>query len=115
MTDLRTILLQISDAYESELAVKKGRSLARIATIVLNRGSFFDSLRKGATCNLDSFRKIIEWFASPPNWPGGVVPDAVMARLALPIYGARLGDVADQAGADASLLSTVAYSLGEAA
>lgn len=86
MLNLREILTSLADAYELEVAKHGGRSLARISTIVVNRGSFFSSLRSGKTCTLGSFEAIIEWFASADNWPAREIPASALKALnSLPI------------------------------
>jgi len=81
MIDLRESLLHIAAIYEMETNAHGGRSLARIATIVLNRGAFFDRLRTGKTCTLNSFEAAISWFEDPQNWPDGSIPDLAKRRL----------------------------------
>jgi hypothetical protein len=54
-----------------------GRSLARISTIVVNRGSFFSSIRTGKTCTVASFDLLLEYFADPANWPRDIPSAAV--------------------------------------
>lgn len=58
-----------------------GRSAARLATIVLNRGHFFDALRRGGDCGTDTFTKFLHFFRDAANWPDGVVPPDAAALL----------------------------------
>lgn len=82
MTNLRDTLLSVADAYTDELASHGGKSLARISTIVLNQGRFFQRLRDGKTCTLDSFEAVLLWFALPANWPAGTIPPSAATLLA---------------------------------
>lgn len=81
MINLRTSLLALADAYSGEVDAHGGKSLARVSTIVLNQGGFFQRLRDGKTCTLDSFEAILRWFSSAENWPRGLIPDAAAALL----------------------------------
>ncbi|WP_054731609.1 hypothetical protein [Sphingopyxis macrogoltabida] len=88
MTNLRNALLSVADAYTDEINMHGGKSLARVSTIVLNQGRFFQRLRDGKTCTLDSFEAVLEWFSSPANWPGGTIPPAaadMLAHFATPV------------------------------
>ena len=46
-TGYEASLLRVADAYAAQAAEHGGKSLARVATIVVNRGSFFERLRDG--------------------------------------------------------------------
>lgn len=67
-----------------------GRSLARVGTIVVNRGSFFSSLAQGRTCSIRNADLVLDYLQDPENWPGGLLsPYAAsvleeLQRLALP-------------------------------
>jgi hypothetical protein len=74
-------LLKVADAYAAEAAAHGGKSLARVATIVVNRGSFFDRLRDGAGCSSRSLGRLFDWFRDPSNWPASSIPGG--ARKAL--------------------------------
>jgi len=50
------------------------RSLSRLATIVVNRGHFFDSLQGGGDCGTETFEKFLSFFRNGDNWPAGRVP-----------------------------------------
>ena len=78
-------LLKVADAYAADAAKNGGRSLARIATIVVNRGSFFDRLRDGAGCSSKNLDRLFDWFRDPRNWPSSEV--AADARSALASVG----------------------------
>lgn len=70
--DYRTELLTLVGEY-SRLT---GRSPARVATIIQNQGVFFDRIRGGASCTVDTYLKVKGWFAD--HWPDGAPwPDGV--------------------------------------
>ena len=73
-------LIRIADAYEREAQLHGGRSLARISTIVVNRGSFFTSIRAGKTCTVASFDLLLGYFGEAANWPRSI-PIAAIAEL----------------------------------
>ncbi len=59
-------------------ATANDRSVARLATIVLNRGHFFETLRNGGDCGTETFEKFLSFFRDGANWPDQRVPqDAV--------------------------------------
>lgn len=82
MINLRDALLAIASSYENEVSAHGGRSLARIATIVVNRGAFFERLRAGKTCTLETFQALICWFALADNWPGNSIPVHTIGLMA---------------------------------
>ena len=73
-------LRKIAEAYEAEVSLHGGKSLARVATIVVSSGAFFRRLREGKpflTRNLD---KLALYFRNPANWPSMTIPhEAVLA------------------------------------
>lgn len=75
-------LLTVADAYAAQVAEHGGKSLARVATIVVNRGSFFERLRDGAGCSSRSLGRLFEWFRDPANWPANDIGDDARAALA---------------------------------
>lgn len=88
---LESILLTVADTYAAVAAANGGKSLARVATIVVNRGSFFEPLRRGQTCSVRNFEKLVAYFREPANWPGETIP--AKASIAL----AGIGRPVDQA------------------
>lgn len=42
---------------------RTGLSIARISTIVMNDGKFFDKLKAGKSCTIDTYEKVMAWFA----------------------------------------------------
>jgi hypothetical protein len=86
-------LLAIADVYAAHAAENGGRSLARIATIVVNRGSFFERLRDGGGCSTRNLDKLTDWFRNASNWPGDEIPAAAVDAL-ISIGRAPLANVA---------------------
>lgn len=64
----------IADVYEAEVARCGGKSLARVATIVVSSGAFFNRLRADKTFSVANLDKFATWFREPTNWPAGSVP-----------------------------------------
>jgi hypothetical protein len=94
----------VAATYEARVRQCGGKSLARVATIVVNSGSFFNRLQAGKGCSVQNFGRFASWFRSAANWPDGFIPhDAVAALtsigrpplrdLTLDVY--RSGDVED--------------------
>lgn len=77
-----TALLKVADAYAAEVAAHGGPSLARVATIVVNRGSFFDRLRGGGGCSSRNLDRMFEWFRTPDNWPANDISSDAASALA---------------------------------
>lgn len=75
-------LLTIARSYSAAVAEHGGKSISRVATIVANRGSFFDAIESGATCTVRNFEMFALYFADPENWPNKVVPADAAAALA---------------------------------
>ncbi len=67
-------LLIVARAYAAAVDGGRGKSLARIATIVANRGSFFDALERGSTLTARNLHAFAAYFRDPANWPDGAVP-----------------------------------------
>ena len=81
MLSFRDHLLTVAAEYDRCAAKSRGRSLARIATVVVNRGSFFDSLEKGADCSLRNFERFVHFFSDAENWPSGHIPVEALSAL----------------------------------
>ena len=81
MASYEQSLLQLARIYSaSVLALGSGRSLARVVTVVVNRGSFFHRLEGGTTCSVRNLEKFADYFRNPENWPEGhIPPDAINA------------------------------------
>lgn len=75
-------LLAIADLYEDAVERLGGRSLARVATVVVNRGSFFTALRRGSTCSLQNYDRLMDCFADPETWPESNIPPSANEILA---------------------------------
>lgn len=74
-------LRTVADAYESEVSAYGGKSLARVATIVVSRGTFFQSLRDGKPFLVHNLDRLASWFRDPQNWPCLQVPDTAANAL----------------------------------
>ncbi|UZW54946.1 hypothetical protein NUH86_15945 [Sphingobium sp. JS3065] len=88
MSTFEQSLLAVSRIYVRAVAARGGKSLARVATIVVNHGSFFDRLERGATCTVRNLDKFAAYFSDAANWPEGVVPDDaadVLAGIGRPV------------------------------
>jgi hypothetical protein len=75
-------LRTVAESYEAMAASYGGRSLSRIATIVVNSGSFFDRLKAGKTFSVHNLERFAAWFRDPINWPDGFIPQDAVAALA---------------------------------
>ena len=97
-------LLELGREYETSAKRLKGRSLARVATIVANRGSFFDALESGSTCSLRNFARFVDFFQDRTNWPGEHIPPKAVALLTTivrdPSDGLPAGDLPNVATGD---------------
>ena len=58
-----------------------GRSLSRLATIVINRGHFFVSLESDGKLTTDTFEKFLRFFRDGANWPDGCIPQGAADLL----------------------------------
>ena len=77
-------LRTIADCYEAEVACWGGRSLSRIATIVLSSGTFFERVRQGKTFTVANLEKMAAWLRDPANWPDASIPhDAALALTSM--------------------------------
>jgi hypothetical protein len=56
-------------ALVSAFAAATGRSEARIANLAGRDSRFFQRMREGKTCHVDTLHRVIEWFRA--NWPAG--------------------------------------------
>lgn len=58
------------------------KSIARLATIVVNRGHFFDSdIDTMSRAGIQTFEKFLRFFRDGGNWEGGVIPAAAVDLL----------------------------------
>lgn len=77
--DYRTQLLALAETY----GAATGRSMARVATLAVNQGAFFDRLRNGSSCSVDTYLAVKAWFAE--NWPADATwPEGVHGAGSLP-------------------------------
>ncbi|MES3099256.1 hypothetical protein [Sphingomonas faeni] len=77
-------LRTIADSYDAEVTRWGGKSLSRVATIVVSSGAFFNRLRDGKTFSVTNLEKFASWFRVPANWPDHTIPrDAVAALISI--------------------------------
>jgi len=76
-----TALRTIADSYDAEVARRGGKSLSRIATIVVSSGAFFNRLRDGKTFSVTNLEKFAAWFRVPANWPDRTIPHVAATAL----------------------------------
>ena len=74
-------LRTVADSYEAEVTRLGGKSLSRVATIVVSSGAFFKRLRDGKTFSVANLEKFAAWFRVPANWPDHVIPHAAAVAL----------------------------------
>ena len=75
-------LRTLAASYEEQVAKLGGKSLSRVATIVVNNGAFFSRLRDGKPFLVHNLEKFAAWFRDPANWPDCVIPDTAERALA---------------------------------
>ncbi|WBO22302.1 hypothetical protein [Sphingomonas abietis] len=75
-------LVLIGRTYSATVVRHGGRSLSRVATILVNQGCFFHRLESGKTCTARNLERVAAHFRVPANWPNGVIPDVAVAALA---------------------------------
>ena len=71
----------IADCYGKAIAVSGGMSLARVATLVVNRGSFFNRLSHDTSFSAKNLDRFAAWFRDEEHWPNRNIPDAATAAL----------------------------------
>ena len=80
--DYRSQILTLASTF----AAATGKSEARIATIAAGSGAFFDRIKDGAGCSVDTYIKVKRWFAAnwpdETPWPQGVDHPAVLPDVA---------------------------------
>lgn len=71
-------LLRMADLWSQA----DGRSIARLATIVVRDGKFFDRIgRVGKDLQTETFEKFLSFFRDGANWPDGRIPQAACDLL----------------------------------
>jgi hypothetical protein len=80
-TPYQNALRMVADSYDAEVARWGGKSLSRVATIVVSSGAFFNRLRNGRTFSVTNLEKFAAWFRVPANWPDHAIPTAAVAAL----------------------------------
>ncbi|WP_336867738.1 hypothetical protein [Sphingomonas sanguinis] len=71
----------IADCYGKSIAVKGGLSLARVATLVVNRGSFFSRLSTDTSFSAKNLDRFAAWFRNDDHWPDRKIPEAAVDAL----------------------------------
>ncbi len=71
----------IAECYGEAIAVSGGLSLARVATLVVNRGSFFNRLSHDTSFSAKNLDRFAAWFRDEEHWPNRSIPDAATAAL----------------------------------
>lgn len=74
-------LRTVADSYDAEVGRWGGKSLSRVATIVVSSGAFFNRLRDGKTFSVTNLEKFAAWFRVPANWPDRSIPHAAASAL----------------------------------
>jgi DNA phosphorothioation-dependent restriction protein DptG len=85
----------IAESYGQAIAVKGGMSLARVATLVVNRGSFFTRLSEDTSFSARNLDRLATWFRNEDHWPDCLIPkDAAEALFSIgrpPLSAAQCG------------------------
>jgi hypothetical protein len=71
----------IAESYSRAIAVNGGMSLARIATLVVNRGSFFNRLSHDTSFSARNLDRLATWFRNEDHWPHNNIPEDAAAAL----------------------------------
>lgn len=74
-------LRTVADSYEAQVAALGGRSLSRVATIVISSGAFFQRLRDGKPFLVHNLERLAGWFRDPANWPDATIPSVAAEAL----------------------------------
>jgi hypothetical protein len=80
-TGYHDALMQTAQAYSAAVATHGGKSLSRVATIVVNRGSFFERLQQDVSFSVRNLERFAEWFRNAENWPRGEIPQNAAEAL----------------------------------
>ncbi len=71
----------IAESYGKAIAVSGGMSLARVATLVVNRGSFFKRLQHDTSFSAKNLDRFATWFRNEDHWPNNSIPEDAAAAL----------------------------------
>lgn len=74
-------LRTLADSYEEQVALLGGKSLSRVATIVVNNGAFFQRLRDGKPFLVHNLERFTAWFRMPQNWPDACISQNAVDAL----------------------------------
>lgn len=109
ITTYEDALRIIADSYGKAIALNGGMSLARVATIVLNRGSFFNRLSSDTSFSARNLDRLATWFRNEDNWPHNNIPrDAAEALFSIgrpPLAAVQCGDDTTRVDCDSQSVS----------
>lgn len=71
----------IAESYGRAIALSGGMSLARVATLVVNRGSFFKRLEHDTSFSAKNLDRFATWFRNEHHWPNNSIPEDAAAAL----------------------------------
>ncbi|WP_267382211.1 MULTISPECIES: hypothetical protein [unclassified Sphingomonas] len=71
----------IAESYGRAIAISGGMSLARVATLVVNRGSFFKRLENDTSFSAKNLDRFAAWFRNEGHWPHNTIPEEAAAAL----------------------------------
>lgn len=74
-------------------ATENGRSLPRLATIVVNDGKLFERLSAGGSCTVATYERLMAYLRDPQNWQRGIPQGA---GVLLGLHGSVDGASAEQ-------------------
>lgn len=87
----------IAESYVRVVAISGGMSLARVATLVVNRGSFFSRLSQDTSFSARNLDRFASWFRNEVHWPNSTIPEAAAAALVSigrpPLRAAQCGEI----------------------
>jgi len=99
----------IAESYGKAIAVSGGMSLARVATLVVNRGSFFTRLEHDTSFSAKNLDRFATWFRNEDHWPNNNIPeDAAAALFSIgrpPLPAAQCGEFASDVECDRQTIS----------
>lgn len=99
----------IAESYGKAIAISGGMSLARVATLVVNRGSFFKRLEHDTSFSAKNLDRFASWFRNEDHWPNNSIPeDAAAALFSIgrpPLSAAQCGECAPSVDFDRASIS----------
>lgn len=58
-------------------AAESNRSLARLATVVVNDGKLFERITAGGTCTVTTYERLLAHLRDTSNWPSAIPCEAL--------------------------------------